>query len=88
MTLNPIKIYRQWRNRKEEQRERELRCLSIDLASRFGDPLQVNLYRAHIIYLYIKYGIAEDGVSVDEIFNKKEFTEEYKYKYPDRPIRL
>lgn len=90
MTINPFKLYRQWRTHREAGKDALLRLKSIDMSTRFGDPLKVNLYRAHIIFLYVKYGIAEDGVSVDALFDKNDFSnfEEKKYRYPDKPIKL
>ena len=85
---NPFKAYKRWCDRKEERRNIKLRQKSIELATWFGDPLQVNLYRAHIIFLYMRYGVAEHGVSVDEIFDKHDLTRELKYKYPEGPIKL
>lgn len=87
MTLQIAKAYRHWRDRKERRKDVELRQKSIDLATRFGDPLQVNLYRAHVIYLYMKYGVSDKGLSVDEIFDKKDPARELKL-YPERPIKL
>ena len=86
--FNPFKTYREWHLRKEKCKDIELRRQSIDISTRFGDPLQVNLYRAYIIFLFIKYGVAEHGISTDEIFDKHDFTRENKYKYPEGPIKL
>lgn len=86
--FNPFKAYRRLRDRKEKRRDIELRQKSIDISTRFGDPLQVNLYRAHVIFLYMKYGVSNHGISIDEIFDKHDFTRELKYLYPEGPIKL
>lgn len=68
ITLNPIKAYRRWRLRKEEREDARLRLIGLSLSTKHGCYTLETLTRAHVYYLYLKYGVSSDGVEVEEIF--------------------
>ena len=82
MTLNPVKVYRNWLKR----RDIKLRHQAMVFATKMGGSCEEVLGRAHIYFLYLKYGIAKDGVSLNGIFKIDEDANEH--KYPEGPVRL
>lgn len=83
---NPIKeVYKRWRTRRESRKDARLRQLCLASAIRENNPFTFEtLYRAHTYYLYLKNGVSEDGVTVQEIFQK---TKE-EVNQTNRPIKL
>lgn len=98
MTINPIKAYRKWRTRKQERRDVMLRHQSLLYALKIwghfqgSKSMKMQLCWAHVFFLYIKYGIAEDGMTVDELLDRDDLGLEYLLPpdklFPDGPIRL
>ena len=70
--INPIKeACNHWRTRRQERKDARLRKFCLASAIRENNFLTFEtLYRAHTYYLYLKNGVSEDGVTVQEIFQK------------------
>lgn len=82
---NLLKAYRQWRDRREVRKDARLRKYCLDSAIRENNNfIFETLYRAHTYYLYLKYGVSDDGVTVQEIFQK---TKE-EVNQMNRPLKL
>lgn len=88
--LSKANPFIQWRARREARHDMKLRRICITLATHYGNDgiLMLNLYKAHIIFLYLKYGVAEDGVPLNELFDRHHIPHERRHLYPDRPIKL
>ncbi len=69
MTLNPIKAYKQWRTRWQECKEVRfrLKCLKPAMESK-DHYMTETIHRAYVYSVYLKYGVSQDGVELEDMF--------------------
>lgn len=87
MTLNPIKVCRAWRERRDERRDIQIRHQSLIYALKtypVRRPEQAFIVAAQY-YNFIKHGISPDGSTVEELVSRTDI--DWRTPMPDSPIK-